>query len=197
MSGESIEQLNNFVSATEDATASFGNFQGIYSSMSKLNWKSSLGFELDSTDIEEYKTMAESMVQSAKDFIENKHFEATAAFQLIMGDADTSEIISNVDSLYGKIQNELNGLKSQLTTQMDIYMSDGTLSLNEAAEVQNLMTQIKEITDKVSNAETEAAFETLKIKYGGSGMDAESFSQLQQQRSAPECWFETQCPQLP
>ncbi len=181
MSGESIEQLNNFVSATEDATASFGNFQGIYSSMSKLNWKSSLGFELDSTDIEEYKTMAESMVQSAKDFIENKHFEATAAFQLIMGDADTSEIISNVDSLYGKIQNELNGLKSQLTTQMDIYMSDGTLSLNEAAEVQNLMTQIKEITDKVSNAETEAAFETLKIKYGGSGMDAESFSQLQQQ----------------
>ena len=181
MSGEPIEQLNHFISASEDAAASLGNFQGIYSSMSKLNWKSSLGFELDNADMEEYKTMAESVVQSAKDYIENKHFEATAAFQLIMGDTDTSEILSNVDSLYGNIQNELNGLKSELTTKMDIYMSDGTLSFNEAAEVQNLMAQIKEITDKVSDAETEAAFETLKIKYGGSGMDAESFSQLQQQ----------------
>lgn len=181
MSGEPIEQLNRFVELSEDAKASLGNFENIYSSMSKLNWKTSLGFELDGADIEEYKTMAQNMVQSAKEHIENKRYEATAAIQLIMGDADTTEIMSGVDLMYGKLQNELNNLKSQLTASMDIYLSDGTLSLNEASEVQHLMNQIKEITEKVSNAETEAAFETLKIKYGGAKMDAESFSQLQQQ----------------
>ena len=181
LDGAPVEQFVRFADASADAKASLDSFQGIYSSMSKLNWKAGLGFELESGDIEEYKAMADNMFQTAKEYINNKHFEAAASIQLLMGDADSSDMIAGIDSMYGKLQGEITSLQSEMTVQMNLALRDGVLSINEEVEIQGLMEQIKEVTDRVSSAETAATLETLKIKYGGSEMDAESFAQLQQE----------------
>lgn len=181
LAGKPVEQLTMFSEASAQAEQTLGSFQGAYSTMSKINWKAGLGIELDSGDIEEYKSAADGMMQTAKEYIENKHFEASAAVQLLLGDSDTSGIASGIDSIYNKLQGEIASARSKLNVEMEIALRDGMITIDEQAEIQNLMDQIKAVTDKVSNAETNAAFDTMKIKYGGANMDAESFAQLQQQ----------------
>lgn len=181
LSGELADQLAEFSEASAQAEQALGNFQGAYSAMSKISWKAGLGLELDEDDREDYKAAADSMIQTAKDYIENKHFEATTAVQFLLGDTDTSGMAAEVDSLYRKMQDEITSAHSKLNVSMHIALRDGVLSLDEETEIRNLMEQIKSVTDKVSAAETNAAFDTLKVKYGGANMDAESFAQLQQQ----------------
>ncbi|MFH5796929.1 hypothetical protein ACHM2U_16170, partial [Clostridium perfringens] len=65
-----------------------------------------------------------------------------------------------------------------------IALGDGVISLNEEAELKNLQNQIKSITDKLADAQTEAEFQSLKIKYNGAALDADSFNSLQEELQA-------------
>lgn len=174
-----IEIANKFSEATNSAKDSFINLQEASSTMEKLNWKAGLGMKFSDEEKESYQNGIEDYIRNSKKFIEDKHYEATMAIELLVNDESPIDMTSGLDKMYTSMQKKIKNLSKTLSEKTTIALQDGTISLSEEKEITNLQSQISEITEKVSNAETDAKFETLGIKYAGAKLDINSFSQLQ------------------
>lgn len=173
-------RFNNFSTAVQDVESSLSSVKSTFSSLEKENWKMSLGTHVTEADVKEYRSSIDQMLSSTATYLENKHYEASAAFKLIMGeDANTD----GLDATYSAIDAQLDGLKEKLNTAIDanIKLNGGVLKLDSDSEILSLQQQIQDITNQVSAAQENAKFDTLKIKYGGAALDAESFASLQEE----------------
>jgi TP901 family phage tail tape measure protein len=173
-------RFNNFSTAVQDVESSLSSVKSTFSSLEKENWKMSLGTHVTEADVKEYRSSIDQMLSSTATYLENKHYEASAAFKLIMGeDANTD----GLDATYSAIDAQLDGLKEKLNTAIDanIKLNGGVLKLDSDSEILSLQQQIQDITNQVSTAQENAKFDTLKIKYGGAALDAESFASLQEE----------------
>lgn len=175
--GDNVAELAKFSDAAATAEQSFGNLQSSVAAMDKLNWKASLG-KLDATEIEEYRAAADAMVESSLQYLEDRHYEATTAIRLLVEPENETDMFKGLDSMYSSMQEKIENLGGQLTAKMDVALEDGVISFDEQAEISNLQNQIAEITNQVSQAETEAGFQAVKIKYSGADLDADSFANL-------------------
>ena len=173
-------RFNNFSTAVQDVESSLSSVKSTFSSLEKENWKMSLGTHVTEADVKEYRSSIDQMLSSTATYLENKHYEASMAFKLIMGeDANTD----GLDATYSAIDAQLDGLKEKLNTAIDanIKLNGGVLKLDSDSEILSLQQQIQDITNQVSTAQENAKFDTLKIKYGGAALDAESFVSLQEE----------------
>lgn len=173
-------RFNNFSTAVQDVESSLSSVKSTFSSLEKENWKMSLGTHVTEADVKEYRSSIDQMLSSTATYLENKHYEASMAFKLIMGeDANTD----GLDATYSSIDAQLDGLKEKLNTAIDanIKLNGGVLKLDSDSEILSLQQQIQDITNQVSTAQENAKFDTLKIKYGGAALDAESFASLQEE----------------
>lgn len=173
-----IESANKFSDATNSAKDSFISLQEASSTMEKLNWKAGLGIKFSDEDKESYQKGIEDYMKNAKKYIEDKHYEATMAIGLLV-DGSPVDMTSGLDKMYTSMQKKIKNLSKNLSEKTTIALQDGVISLSEEKEITNIQNQISEITEKISNAETDAKFETLGIKYAGIKLDIDSFSQLQ------------------
>ena len=173
-------RFNNFSTAVQDVESSLSSVKSTFSNLEKENWKMSLGTHVTEADVKEYRSSIDQMLSSTATYLENKHYEASMAFKLIMGeDANTD----GLDATYSAIDAQLDGLKEKLNTAIDanIKLNGGVLKLDSDSEILSLQQQIQDITNQVSTAQENAKFDTLKIKYGGAALDAESFASLQEE----------------
>ena len=173
-------RFNNFSTAVQDVESSLSSVKSTFSSLEKENWKMSLGTHVTEADVKEYRSSIDQMLSGTATYLENKHYEASMAFKLIMGeDANTD----GLDATYSAIDAQLDGLKEKLNTAIDanIKLNGGVLKLDSDSEILSLQQQIQDITNQVSTAQENAKFDTLKIKYGGAALDAESFASLQEE----------------
>lgn len=180
--GGQTEELDRFTDAASDAKGSFARLQGQVSALKKMNWKNGLQVGISGDDAESWKEASAGLSEAAKAYLEDKHYEATASVGLLVG--KESGIASGIDSMYSRLQEQVDAISSQLSGSMEIALQDGIITLNEHQEIVNLQSQITAITDKVASAQEEAKFASLKIKYGGAGLDAESFARLQEELKA-------------
>lgn len=89
------------------------------------------------------------------------------------------DVTTGLNTVYASLQEQINSLGNNLTAKVNVALEDGVITLDEQAEITNLQNQITEITQKVSDIQTEAEFKALKIKYSGANLDADSFAELQ------------------
>lgn len=177
--GDGITKFNE---ATESAKESLSSLESSVSTMKKENWKVGLGMQLSETDVDDYKTSIDNFVKSAQDYIENSHYEATVALELLTNGEGSTE---GLDSMYNNMKSQIEELSRKLSDTVNIALEDGVITLDESKEITNLQEQITEITEKVSKAQEDASFQTLKIKYGnGASLDIDSFNQLQEELQA-------------
>lgn len=177
--GDGITKFNE---ATESAKESLTSLESSVSTMKKENWKVGLGMQLSETDVDDYKTSIDNFVKSAQDYIENSHYEATVALELLTNGEGSTE---GLDSMYNNMKSQIEELSGKLSDTVNIALEDGVITLDESKEITNLQEQITEITEKVSKAQEDASFQTLKIKYGnGASLDIDSFNQLQEELQA-------------
>ena len=177
--GDGITKFNE---ATESAKESLSSLESSVSTMKKENWKVGLGMQLSETDMDDYKTSIDNFVKSAQDYIENSHYEATVALELLTNGEGSTE---GLDSMYNNMKSQIEELSGKLSDTVNIALEDGVITLDESKEITNLQEQITEITEKVSKAQEDASFQTLKIKYGnGASLDIDSFNQLQEELQA-------------
>lgn len=175
------EELTEFAQATAEADTALNNLQSSVVSLKKENWKVGLGMELSETDKDSYKGAIENFISNAQTFIDDNHYEATVALRLLTGkEADTS----GLDSYYGGLKAQVEDLGTQLTDTMNIAMEDSVITLDEAAELESLQNQISEITNKLTEAKTDAEMQALRIKYNGADLDMDSFNALQEELQA-------------
>lgn len=188
--GSMAEGLEKFGAAAENTEESLASLKHAESALAKQNWNAALGMELSVEDREGYRAAIDSYVASVKDYLKDSHYEATVALKLLAGGADTE----GLDTMYAGYDRQVNGLQEELQRVLSEALGDGVIStedtiavkigdvemeVNEAEAIAKLQEQIAGITDKVSQAEENAGFESLKIKYGGAALDADSFAQLQ------------------
>lgn len=175
------EELNEFSTATADTEAALGSLQASVAGLKKENWKVGLGMELLETDKDAYKSAIENFVNTSQTFIDDNHYQATVALKLLTeGEADTT----GLDSYYGGLKSQIEELGARITDSMNIALEDGVITLDEAAELENLQDQISRITDKLTEARTDAEMQTLQIKYNGAALDMDSFNALQEELQA-------------
>ncbi len=175
---DQADALDKFSTAAGTADSSLTSLQSSVQTMDKLNWKASLGMKFDEGDISEYISAVDSMIESSKQYLEDKHYEATAAINLLIEPGNDVDMISGLNQMYSDLQSKIESIGRDLKAKVNVALEDGVITLDEQAEITNLQNQITEITNQISQAETEASFQSLKIKYSGASLDADSFASL-------------------
>lgn len=187
--GKSIESVTEFSKATDTVSSDLASLKSTISDLKKQNWKASLGMELNETERDDYKKAIDNFAESASQYIEDNHYQATVALKLINGDgADTT----GLDNMYSGMKTQIDDLTAQLSDKVTIALQDGVIQLDEQDEILNLQQQIQDITSKLSSAQEEASLDVLKIKYGsGAGLTYDSFTQMQEELKAQvQSWSE-------
>ncbi len=187
--GKSIESVTEFQKSTETVSSDLASLKSTISDLKKQNWKASLGMELNETERDDYKKAIDNFAESASQYIEDNHYQATVALKLINGDgADTT----GLDNMYSGMKTQIDDLTAQLSDKVTIALQDGVIQLDEQDEILNLQQQIQDITSKLSSAQENADLDFLKIKYGnGSLLDKDSFYSLMDETKAQmESWVE-------
>lgn len=187
--GKSIESVTEFSKATDTVSSDLASLKSTISDLKKQNWKASLGMELNETERDDYKKAIDNFAESASQYIEDDHYQATVALKLINGDgADTT----GLDNMYSGMKTQIDDLTAQLSDKVTIALQDGVIQLDEQDEILNLQQQIQDITSKLSSAQEEASLDVLKIKYGsGAGLTYDSFTQMQEELKAQvQSWSE-------
>lgn len=171
-------KVTKFASAAAQAESSLSNLQAATSSMDKINWKTRLGMTKDEESIAEYQNGIENMITSAQQYVEDQHYQATAAIQLLIKPGSPVDFGTGLNAMYTNLQEQLNSASENLRAKLKIAVEDGVITLDEQAELNNLQKQITDITDQLVNAQAEAGMQAIKIKYSGAQLDADSFANL-------------------
>lgn len=171
-------KLTKYAAAADDAQASLSGLQSTQSSMAKVNWKAGLGMITDSQGADEYRAGIDAMLQSAEQYVEDQHYQATAAISLLVQPGSPVNMTSGLNAMYEQIQGQLEDASSNLTAKMNIALEDGVITMDEQAELQNLQQQVTDITNQISEAQSEASMQAISIKYSGAQLDTESFANL-------------------
>lgn len=178
--GNMKEGLDEFNTVTENTQSSLTNLKSSVSTLKRENWKINLGMQLSDTDIDEYKQSVDTFVKNAQTYINDNHYEATVALNLLTdGKGDTT----GLDTMYNSFTQQVDDLSAELSEKMNIALEDGVITLDESAELTNLQQQITDITNKLADAESQSELDAISIKFKASGAELtpESYSELQEQ----------------
>lgn len=175
------KKLTDYSEAASKTADSLGSLEKSMSTLEKENWKVGLGNKLDESSQENYKSAAESFVESAKEYIESQHYEASLALELISSKKNRSDIIGSLDETYSDIEKELEKLSNKLSRRIEKALEDGVIDAKEQKAITELQKKIQNLTSKVSEAKEEASLDAMKIKFGKGKLDVASFSSLQQE----------------
>lgn len=173
--GDEIQTYETFTSAVQTATESLKSMKNAAESTNRWMFKAALGAKFSEDDIEAIGASVDEYINSAKTYVENKHYEFSAAVSLLVDPEGSKSIMETGNAFYTKLQEQLNSLGSELSGKVSIALEDGVITLNEHQEIVNLQQQIAEITEKVSSAETKAELELIRVKFGKGNMDLDSF----------------------
>lgn len=175
------EELDEFANVVANTEEGFNNLKSSVTNLKKENWKVGLGMELSETDKDSYRGAIENFLSTSQDFIDNNHYQATVALKLLTGEeADTT----NLDSYYGSLKSQLEDLGTKLADSMNAALEDSIITPDEAIDIENRQNQISDITNKLADAKTDAAFQTLQIKHKGAALNVDSFNALQEELQA-------------
>lgn len=186
--------MEKFASATEKAQQSLKTFKSAAADIERLNfdlgehlWKFNMGIDekLSDEEIADVKARVQNYISSAEEMLSDSHYQFNAAVEVILqpksgGDNSTYEsIIKGGNSLYAKLQKQLDENTAELEAKYNLYLKDGVITADEQKVLSDLQAKIAEIVNKVSHAETEASFEVSKLKFTTGDLSAESFEQFQ------------------
>ena len=181
--GDDIKTYETFSSAVKTAAASLETMKSAADTTNRWMFKAALGVKFNEDEIESIKASFDEYINSAKSYVENKHYEFSAAVSLLV-DVESEKgksILESGNAFYSKLQKQLDDLGGKLSDKVEIALKDGVITLDEHQEIVNLQKQIAAITEKVSNAETKAELELIKVKFGKGNLDLDSFDSFMAQ----------------
>ena len=190
--GEDLEFFNQFTAATQTAESALQSLKNASAETNKWMWKAGLNVKFNDDEKESIIASFDDYLANAKSYIENKHYEFTAAANMVL---DLTEdggkgILQDANVYYEKEADKLARLNEELTEKVrdaleddvistePITLPDGTLQLSEYDEIISLQQQIAEITEKLADADFQAELELIKLKLGGGNIDIDSYNKL-------------------
>lgn len=194
--GDKLKDVEQFSSSIKNATASLESMENAQDGLKKWNWKASLGISLSDDDYKSYKESIDSYINSAKSYVENKHYAFTAAVNILFEPESEmgKSITEGGNNFFGGIQEQLASAQEELENAWSKVMEDGKISiddtvtimlngteveLNEQQAIEQLTNQITEITNKIADAEQEVRLGMLQFKF--SDISYDSWNDLMEQ----------------
>lgn len=175
--GEDLGAFDDFTAATKQAEASLESLKSAAQDSGKWLWKASLGVKFNEDEIEAIKASFDEYINSAKSYVENKHYEFTAAVSMLV-DIESEggkSIIESGNAFYAKMQEDLDKAGKELGDALSKALEDGIISADEQKAISAAQKKIADITAKIAKSETEAELELIKVKFGGGNLSLESF----------------------
>lgn len=181
--GDMADGMEEYSKAASETEVALGKLQSAMGNLKKENWKIGLnvGAELSDIDQDNYRNAISSLLANGSEYVNSSHYEAAASLKLLAGDDANTY---GIDSYYKDMTTQMEKLGAELTDKVNIALTDGVITLDEAAEIENLQNQITGITDKLADAESKADWQSMKIKYSGASMDLDSFRMMQEELKA-------------
>ena len=196
--GDSMGKYDTFSSALKKAEENFQSMKASAKQVNRWMWKAGLGVKFNKDEMEEFKLAVDEYISSAKSFVENKHYEFTAAVSLLLDveSEDGKAIIGSGNSFYGGLKKQLDTLGTELSDTLDDVLDDGVIStddkvkikidgveyeLNEQYALSKLQAKIAEITNMLAESEQQARIELIRVKFGSGNLDLESFESFMTQ----------------
>ncbi len=167
-----ISEMLESIGKTDEAIE---NMASSMKGINKISWKVSAGFKLDVDEKESYKTEIQNYIQSAQDVIDNQGYSVSVATDILFG--KNSKMSKKNDAFYAGLDAELGALEKKLNKKISEAVENGVDIPTDKA-VQKLLGKINSITTAITDAEEEASWQQLDLKYSGKKLDADTFKAL-------------------
>ena len=173
-----VKEVQRFSQALQDTQQSLANVENITGVLEKYQWKAEIGIDLSEEDIQGYREAAEAYSQGMKEYLESSHYKATLAVELLVEEPNASYMLEGVNTVYFEMLDDLQQYADQLEEAFKEAEKNGNFK-DYVEKITEAQEKIGKLKQTIADYEEAGQAEALKIKYGGSDMDAESFSQLQ------------------
>lgn len=190
-----IKEAASFLTTTEsltevkkamDAFADLDQYQSAISdaveTLNKMNWKVSIGMELDVEDQESYKQAVDNYIKNVQEYATQSRYAANLNLSTMLGDEEgSSAILADVDQFYANQYDELSRLGTELNKAVTDAFNDGLLDIEEAEAVARIQRDMAAIQEKLATSKFDATLSLLELEYGGGNLTADSFMNLQEE----------------
>ncbi len=176
---DKLQSVSELLSSTKVSDGFLKQMQKAANEVKKMDWKVSAGLEISDEDISDYKSNVESYVKSTQDYISNQGYTVNIATNLLYDDEDKkNKLLKDNNSFYNGLDQEAKKLSDKISKRLKKAVKDGmTPDLQE--EVNGLLQQLSDITNTISQAESDAKWDTLSAEFSGKEMTADSFDKMQ------------------
>ena len=175
--GDDLEVYEKFATATKTAESNLQSMKTSVAETDKWMWKAGLGVKFNQDEREAFMKSFDDYINSAKAFLENKHYEFTTSASLLL-DLESEEgksILESGNAFYMEEQKKLEDAGKELGEALTNALADGIIDANESDVINSAQQKIADITNKINNAKADAEIELIKVKWGGGNLDYESF----------------------
>ncbi len=178
--GDDITFFEQFSAATKTAEESLKTLNNATEQANKWMWKAGLKVKFDEDEKESFAASFSDYIESAKAYVENRHYEFTTSASLLLdlGSEEGKSFIEGGNAYYAKITEDLDAAGKELGDALAEALADGIIEAPEEEAIIAAQQKIAEITEKIANAEMAAEIELIKVKWGDGNIDYESFQNL-------------------
>lgn len=178
---DSIRKLASSMEGMEKVAGYADSLEETFATVRQLTWKAGIGMELTETDQADFGSAVDRMVRDSISLVEQAQYTAHLNVNAIFGEGSVQgqEILQGFDAMYANIHEEVSYLGQQLGYAYREAMEDGIIDMDEARTIQELQASLARVTEQVSQAQFGAKLDTLKLKFSGKDLDAETFQNLQ------------------
>lgn len=180
--GEDLAKYEKFSSATKAAQASLESLNAAGEQTDRWMWKAGLGVKFNEDEVEAIEASFDEYINSAKNFVENKHYEFTASAELLLNleSEEGKAILESGNAYYAQVQEQLNTAGDELGKLLGDALADGIINADESKAIAAAQQKIAEITKKIADAESDAELTMIELKFGGGNLDKDSFDSFMQ-----------------
>nr|DAW23812.1 MAG TPA: minor tail protein [Caudoviricetes sp.] len=189
--GKYVEQIfsNTSLSKVSNMAQEFEKVEDHLKSMSeasavihKYNWRSSMGFTLSESEVGDYRSQIDQFVQSAISAVEQQHYALSLSLEVYADNPQLQgEMSGIINSVFGGTEAELTQLGAELGDYVMRALEDGIISADEAACIAAMQEKIASLTEKLSNAQSQAKLDNIALEFDFSSLTADSFQSLQEE----------------
>lgn len=171
------------MSAIEDAHKVAEGLADIQKNLNRLNWKSSLGIELNENEKQEVADNVEELIKGGLELVDKSHYSVRLSVKTLFGDDDETgkAILESLDGAYQKYKDEIKKKGEQVGQFYKTAMIDGMITPAEQGTIDRLTEEYVQMLDEITQATTNAKMERLKVEFSGSQLDSDSYRNLMSQ----------------